>query len=49
MAEVTRILGTNKLGEVDIIENSSSGTNYFAKVPINRTYRSKTFMYSSEK
>ena len=49
MAEVTRILGTNKLGEVDIIENSSSGTNYFAKVPKNRIYHSKTFMYSSEK
>ena len=32
--EVTSILGTNTLAEanVEIIENSASGTNYFAKV-----------------
>ena len=30
--EVTKILGTNELGAVEIIENTSSGTNYFAKV-----------------
>ena len=32
--EVTKILGTNTLGSVEIIENSASGTNYFAKVEI---------------
>ena len=31
MDEVTAILGTNNMGAVQIIENSSSGTNYFAK------------------
>ena len=30
--EITDILGTNNIGTVTIIENSSSGTNYFAKV-----------------
>ena len=30
--EVTKILGTNSLNGEEIIENSSSGTNYFAKV-----------------
>ena len=33
VAAVTSILGTNQLpNSVDIIENSASGTNYFAKV-----------------
>ena len=30
--EITKVLGTNSLGGVQIIENSASGTNYFAKV-----------------
>ena len=29
---VTSILGTNTMGTEPIIENTSSGTNYFAKV-----------------
>lgn len=34
---ITSILGTNTMGTEPIIENTSSGTNYFAKVGIKIT------------